>query len=181
MKSHLDPKLIVIAERFRFHRRNQKEGEAMAQYLAELRKLTEHCDFRDNLEEALRDRLVCGIVSIPIQKRLLAEKDLTLQKTMEIAQGMEAAMKQSSELRAPSGPVSASQDIQFTTTGKACYRCGSKGHPQEECHFKTQKCNNCNKKGHIAKVCRVSHKQQDKKSPAQPPPRTAKSTRQCSK
>ena len=38
----------------------------MAQYLAELRKLTEHCDFRDNLDEALRDRLVCGIVSVPI-------------------------------------------------------------------------------------------------------------------
>ena len=63
---------------------------------------------------------------------------------MEIAQGMEAATKQSSELCAPSGPVSASQDIQFTTTGKACYRCGSIGYPQEKCHFKTQKCNNCN-------------------------------------
>ena len=73
MKSHLDPKLIIIAERFRFHRQNQKEGETMAQYLAKLRKVTEHCDFRNNLQEALRDRLVCGIVSVPIQKRLLAK------------------------------------------------------------------------------------------------------------
>ena len=57
--------------------------------------------------------MVCEIVSIAIQKRLLAEKDLTLQKTMEIAQGTEAATKQSSELHTPSGPVSASQDIQL--------------------------------------------------------------------
>ena len=178
MKSYVDPKPIVIAEHFRFHHRNQNEGETLTQYLAQLRKLTEHCEFRDNLEEALRDRLVCGMLSVPIQKRLLAEKELTLQKAMEIAQTMEAATKQSSELHTPSGPVSASQDIQFTTDGKACYRCGNKGHPQEKCHFKTQKCNSCGKKGHIAKVCRASQKQLDKKNPAQPPPKATKSTRQ---
>ena len=115
------------------------------------------------------------MLSVPIQKRLLAEKDLTLQKAMEIAQGMEAATKQSSELRTPSGSVAGNPDIQFTTTGKACYRCGSKGHPQEKCYFKTQKCNNCNKKGHIAKVCRASPRQPDKKNPAQP--RITKCTR----
>ena len=86
-------------------------------------------EFRDNLEEALRDRLVCRMLSVPIQKRLLAEKDLTLQKAMEIAQSMEAATKQSSELHTPSVSVHTSQDIQFTTTGKTCYRCGNKGHP----------------------------------------------------
>ena len=134
MKSHLDPQPIVIAERFQFHCWNQKEGETMAQYLVELHKSTEHCDFRDNLDEALRDRLVCGIVSVPIQKRLLAEKELDLKKAMEIAQGMEAATKQSSELRAS---VPANQEIQFTTT-ENCYRCGGKGHPQEKCYFKTQ-------------------------------------------
>ena len=111
MKSHLDPQPIVIAERFRFHCWNRKEGETMVQYLAELLKLTEHCDFCDNLDEALRDRLVCVIVSVPIQKRLLAEKELDLKKAMEIAQGMEAATKQSSELCAS---VPANQEIQFT-------------------------------------------------------------------
>ena len=49
-------------------------------------------------------------------KRLLAGKDLTLQKVTEIVQGMEADTKQKSEFCAPSGLVSASQDIQFMTT-----------------------------------------------------------------
>ena len=52
----------MIAERFKFHRRNQRDGETVAQYLAELRKLTEQCDFKEYLEEALRDRLVCSLV-----------------------------------------------------------------------------------------------------------------------
>ena len=91
LKAHLDPKPLVIAERFKFHRRSQKEGETVAQYLAELRKLAEYCDFKDHREEALRDRLVCGIQSKAIQKRLLAEADLTLQKAYEVAQGIEAA------------------------------------------------------------------------------------------
>ena len=94
------------------------------QYLAKLRKLTEHCEFRDkhcefrdNLEEALRDRLACGILRFLIQKRLLSEKDLNLQKAMEIAQSMEVATEQSTEFHAPSGSVPT--EIQFTVTGKA--------------------------------------------------------------
>ena len=70
MKDHLKPKPLIIAERFKFHRRNQREGETVAQYLAELRRLTEQCDFKDYLEEALRDRFVCGLRSEVIQRRL---------------------------------------------------------------------------------------------------------------
>ena len=59
MKDHLNPKPLVIAERFKFHKREQKEGESIAQYVAALRKLADTCDFKDLLEQALRDRLVC--------------------------------------------------------------------------------------------------------------------------
>ena len=41
MKDHLKPKPLVIAERFKFHRRNQHEEETVAQYLTELRKFSE--------------------------------------------------------------------------------------------------------------------------------------------
>ena len=55
LRSHLDPKPIVIAEHFKFHRRNQREDESIAQYVAELWKLSEHCAFRDYLDQALCD------------------------------------------------------------------------------------------------------------------------------
>ncbi len=61
LTNHLLPKPLVIAERFRFHKRDQREGESLNVYVAELRKLTEHCNFGVTLNDALRDRLVCGI------------------------------------------------------------------------------------------------------------------------
>ena len=43
--------------------------------------------------EALRDGLVCGLKSVQIKKKLLAERDLTFKKAFEIAQSMELANK----------------------------------------------------------------------------------------
>ena len=93
LDNHLSPKPLVIAERFRFHNRDQNEGESTPVYVAELRKPSEHCDFKANLSVALRDRLVCGIKNVNIQKRLLSESDLKLEKAIEIATAMERAAR----------------------------------------------------------------------------------------
>ena len=67
MKDHLKPKPLTIAEWFKFNRRKQG-GESIVQFLAELRKLAETCNFGVKLNEQLRDRLVQGLHSEPIQK-----------------------------------------------------------------------------------------------------------------
>ena len=85
LKKHFEPKLLVIAKRFTFHRRNQSLTESVLDYIVELRCLAMHCDFGDYLNQALRDRLVCGIRSENIQKRLLIEADLTLTRVVELA------------------------------------------------------------------------------------------------
>ena len=51
----------------------------------------------------LRDRLVCGINSSKIQQRLLAEKDLTLDKAVDLVLGMETATKSVKELAQAEG------------------------------------------------------------------------------
>jgi hypothetical protein len=58
---HLLPKPLSIAERFRFHKRKQLEGESINDYVAVLLMLAEHCDFGDRLADDLRGRLVCGM------------------------------------------------------------------------------------------------------------------------
>ena len=93
LQKHLSPRPLLIAERFRFHKRNQLEGETVSSYLAELKKLSLYCEFGTNLNDALRDRLVCGLHNKLIQKRLLSEPDLSLAKASEIALAMEAAAK----------------------------------------------------------------------------------------
>ena len=84
LQKHLSPKPLVIAERFRFHNRNQLEGESISSYIAELKKLSEHCEFGTSLNDSLRDRLVCGMSNELIQKRLLSEVDLSFAKATEI-------------------------------------------------------------------------------------------------
>ena len=93
LQKHLSPRPLLIAERFRFHKRNQLEGETVSSYLAELKKLSLYCEFGTNLNDALRDRLVCGLHNELIQKRLLSEPDLPLVKASEIALAREAAAK----------------------------------------------------------------------------------------
>lgn len=98
LNSHLSPKPIKTAGRFRFDKRDQKEGETISEYVAQLKKLSIYCDFNASLNEKLRDRLVCGIRHPHIQKRLLSEKDSTFEKAVEISVAMEAAAKDATEL-----------------------------------------------------------------------------------
>ena len=67
------------------------EGESIADYVAALRKLASTCEFGDYLDQALRNRLVCGLKSGRMQQKLLTETSLSFKKAIEIATGMEAA------------------------------------------------------------------------------------------
>ena len=88
LQKHFKPKPLVIAERFRFHKRNQLKTESTSEYIiAELRRLSEHCQFGEGLSDALRDRFLCGLHNDGAQKRLLT--DLTLNRALEIAISME--------------------------------------------------------------------------------------------
>ena len=64
-------------------------------YVAELRKIAEHCDYG---EDMLLDRLVCGTNNKAIQRRLLAKTDLTFADAMEVALAAEAAERDSLRL-----------------------------------------------------------------------------------
>ena len=89
---HYEPKPLVISERFNFNRRQQGANEKIADYVAELRRLSAHCEFGTFLDDALRDRFVCGLRSEAMQrKQLLLETELTFSRAAEIAQNMESA------------------------------------------------------------------------------------------
>lgn len=147
LKKHFEPKPLVIAERFHFHKRDQIMGESISEYVAELRRFATHCEYGAHLNEALRDRLVCGIRDGHTQKKLLTIADLTLAKAMDVAQGEEAAERNSKALKG----MEAAVNIVVT---KPCYRCGGTTHEPKDCRFKNVDCFTCGKRGHIAEVCR---------------------------
>ena len=76
-KLHFMPKPSAIVQRFRCNARSQQPGETIVMFLAELRHLSEQCEFGITLDEMLRDRLVCVVRDIRIQRRLLVEPKLT--------------------------------------------------------------------------------------------------------
>ena len=130
LQKHFEPKPVVIVQRFHFHRRNQALGETVAENVAELRRLATHCKFEGYLEEALRDRLVCGLKNEGVQKRLLTYWDLTLVKAIEVAQSMEAAERDTQEMKSTELAVRKVSTPRSAVQMKPCYRCGKEGHAE---------------------------------------------------
>ena len=158
---HFEPTPIVIAERFHFHCRNQGVEESIADFMAQLRRLSKHCQFEGFLDDALRDRLVCGLRNEDIQRRLLSEAKLTLARALELAQGMEAAERNARTLKGSEAavhkmytPAQRGPATQRPPTGAPCYRCGRSNHDPKDCRHRESVCHFCNKKGHIAPACR---------------------------
>ncbi|XP_053391713.1 uncharacterized protein K02A2.6-like [Mercenaria mercenaria] len=175
LQTHFNPKPLTIAERFRFYKRDQRAGESVQDFNISLRKLSQHCNFGDGLNEVLRDRFVCGLRNENIQKKLLSEKDLTYEKSIEIATTMELASRDVNEVHGKAisvDKVSASnkfpkknfqkgnKDKQFKSPINkpkveiGCFRCLRKNHTPEHCKFKDSVCYTCGKKGHIAPACK---------------------------
>ena len=73
LKQHFDTKPLMIGKRFHFYKRSQKPNETVAEFLADIQKLSDHCDFGSFLDQALRDRFVCGVHNATVQKRLLTK------------------------------------------------------------------------------------------------------------
>ena len=99
VKNHLNPRLSSIVYRSKFNSRFRQQRETIQQKVAELRNSSEHCEFGDQLEKMLRDRLVCGVNDERIQRRLLAESQLEFKKAMELSTAMETAEKNTRDLQ----------------------------------------------------------------------------------
>ena len=104
-----------------------------------------------------------------MQRRLLSERDLTLQKVYNLAHSLETASHRASELQASvKATTQVSKDIQQVAPGRptnagvfppqCCYRCGKAGHHPNMCHYRLQKCRGCGKRGHIVRMCKTVEK-----------------------
>jgi len=178
VKNHLNPRPSCIVYRFKFNSRFRQQRETIQQYVAELRNLSEHCDFGDQLEKMLRDQLVCGLNDEWIQRRLLAESQLEFKKAMELATAMEIANRNTRDLSAGNltekpeesqvhrvtqdPPKQPPRDLKRPT--KECYRCGGQFHDPDKCRYKDEECYKCRKKGHKASQCLGKRKPEFRKS-----------------
>ena len=163
MTNYLKPKPSVIAERYKFKECKQGVKEDIKTYVAKLMKLSENCQFGDNLEESIRDQFVWGISSANIKSRLIRDRALTYKKAIETALSMEAAGREVAEM---CGTTTEDSEVNYVNEARphqrnvsrnfSCYCCGRKGHMSSDCRYRNLCCNRCGKKGHLASVCKVN-------------------------
>jgi len=168
LENHMCPKPSVIMKRFKFNSRFKLQSESVSTFIADLRKLAEHCEYGDQLADMLRDRLVCGIDDRKIQARLLADGNLDFKKVEATALAMEAAARDTQDLQQAGEQrgnhvnriterrgEEGSEDTQrrrFASL-RQCFRCGGQ-HMTPDCRFSRSTCYVCKKVGHLARMCR---------------------------
>ena len=184
LKTHYSPKPSETVQRYKFNTRQRHQNETISSYVAELRRLAEHCNYGNILDDMLRDRLVCGVNDEKTQRLLLMEDQLTLKKAFKIASAQEAAERDviaikgnnEADVNATSrhvldtqctqGDHQPAEDINKVSQSKQssqqkmrkksakCYRCGNPDHLANRCQHVHSTCSYCRKIGHIARVCR---------------------------
>nr|CAD7460525.1 unnamed protein product [Timema tahoe] len=94
MKQHYAPRKSILAERVRLGKRFQREGESIAEYAMEIKHIAASCNYGAFLGETLHDRLVSGLLSQEIPRKLMAEVEITFQEALNVGLRLEEADRQ---------------------------------------------------------------------------------------
>ena len=165
----------VIFERARFNQRNQLGGETVKQYIMELYKLAESCNYADMTDEMIRDRLVVGIRDSALSQRLQLDTGLMLEKAKTMVHQREAVGEQQQLLKGTGTAETHSLDElqrrnhrkqwkgsrpkrnynygKTQTQSKQCQRYERDQHHRDKCPAKEAMCHRCSKKGHYSTQC----------------------------
>ncbi|GBN54720.1 Retrovirus-related Pol polyprotein from transposon 17.6 [Araneus ventricosus] len=84
----------VVYERYKFFSCVQQEGQAIECYVTQLKTLTPTCEFEEQENVLIRDRIVLGIRDSGLKERLLRESGLGLEKAIEIVRTAETSREQ---------------------------------------------------------------------------------------
>ena len=71
-------------ERHKLNARMQEEGEPFHSFVADFRILASTYKYGALKDQLIRDKIVCGVTSSLVPNQLLKEKDLTLDRAIEI-------------------------------------------------------------------------------------------------
>ena len=155
LDDYFSPRKNTSYNRHTFRKEKQKEGESVSQFTTGLRQLATLCDFpAESIDDFIRDQIIDNCISQKLRTKLLAVADLTLPRTLELAQAMEASESQSRQISSNNNYTSV-YSVKQTGSGQSkgrrqhnnesyscpkksqtsstqCARCGIKGHASHE-------------------------------------------------
>lgn len=152
-----------IFQRYQFFTRGRHPDESIESYVTELRILARSCNFCKCMADSLiRDRIVFGVNDENITKRLLRQRQLTLNQCLDICYSESSAahhfqqLHQSTdaELCAVSSSIG-KPEKPAARTHEICHFCAVR-HPndRDRCPAWGRNCAKCGKRNHFARCCR---------------------------
>jgi hypothetical protein len=100
---YFTPRRNVVFERFQFWKHIQQPGESIDAFVTTLRLRARTCEFGEQEDSLIRDRIVLSCTDARVQERLLREPELTLDKSLELCCAAEAAQQQLRVINSGSG------------------------------------------------------------------------------
>ncbi|KAI5742739.1 hypothetical protein M8J77_010808 [Diaphorina citri] len=151
MSEHYCTNRLVITERYKFYKYCQEPGQSIPSYIAKISELASHCRFEDFLDQALRDKFVCGLSNNAIRSKLLDQDDnLSFKEACDIAKCKQVAMSENENILMPSKK----SDTYMENVNVVQNRCKHCGYSHSSlCKFRRARCHKCKELGHIAPVC----------------------------
>lgn len=169
MGEYLRHQRNIIMDRRDFYLRVQEAGESFDDFLRSVKEIANFCEFCDKCaDNQLRDRIVVGTSDELALKRMLENKNLTLENAIDVCRASASTNHCSAVMRGASHSStcvvnkvsgyrkSRKHDNTKTVRKKTtlCFRCGRDCHNDEQgCHAVDKLCHNCGKRGHFAIVC----------------------------
>jgi len=162
---YVKPTSHTILERVKFNKMVRRDGQKFKEFILEIHQQAAKCEFGQHFSTQMRDRLITGINNKAVEKRLIEEKDLTLEKAKNIIMQCEDMSKEDAEqhnvLKVVKRKwVENKNKLQYKDKGKLekkptgkCFSCGG-DHFRNKCKFRNATCHKCKKVGHIARVCK---------------------------
>lgn len=172
---YCEPKRNIVFERFKFFSACQSESDCIDAFVTDLKKLASTCEFGDQTDSLIRDRIVLGINNKALQERLLKESDLKLNKAIEICKAEELSRMQFKVMQGQNnvnvhsvkkGEKDKRMNNKVKYNKKSsefgekiienCRRCG-KTHKIRQCPAWGKRCMKCKKENHFASLCQNQH------------------------
>ena len=173
---HISPRPTKFAQRYKFHKLVQREGQAASDFISELKSTGAECEYT-NFNEALLDRLLVGLRDEKLVFELLVKENLTLDIAIKEVLGREQARKEAhlmnsvgneavnkvsyqksvgSRFQSESkgagrgGQKKGSSGSKPFNHGVKCDRCRLLGHTGDQCNTK---CFSCGQMYHVKNQC----------------------------
>lgn len=165
-ENYIKPRKNVIYERFIFYSRKQSDGESFDIFLTDLKKLVRNCEFENQADDMLRDRIVLGINSRELQEQLLKKPELNLITAINTCRASEISRSQVTNLhnevstdmiraKFNKGKHSKSYSSLQNMNKSKSYVCGKckMQHEYAKCPAYGKKCGKCGQLNHFSTGC----------------------------